>query len=602
MRDNRTMRMRWITVALAAACGSHHGGNGQYERFELDPALATVTVPLDGNATQAYHVYGITGSTGTDVTSSCTLTVDPAFGMFAASTLTIAAHGGKTTVTANCDGDVVVTGELVVTLDGTVVLGAAPANAPGLFTSATLGSDPTRTPPLQYPLDGAVSPVNIPPIEVQWAAAGNDLFHVAITSSFAHVDAYTTDVQATLSDTEWSAIAGTAAGDQLGFVVEGLAQAAPAMKYASAVATIDVSHDSIDKTAIYYWASSAGDIMTETFGDVNGPQVVKNNCTACHSLSRTGTRIGYSRCVANNCNNLYAGFMHFDPGTQSWVETVNADMMQIHGSYTTFAPLGNPFSTDDQSLAIVSMVNGTLSLYDPDTGAAIASNLDAVTQPPGGSALMADWSADGSSIVFASTPNPGQWIDLSGSSIAVSTYSFTNGQHVFGTPHPLVTGTITLPTGAYTNFFFPSYSPDNALIVFDAAHSAWRDAMNAYTPAARLMLADPGGAGVRDLAALNGGASVDNTWAHWAPTISSDYYWIVFSSERDYGHEVTAANTNPTCINVGVHQCKQLWIGAISKSKLAAGVDPSAPPMWLPGQDFRTDNISPYWTVPAGVF
>ena len=597
------MRMRWITVALAfaAACGAHHGGNGQYDRFELDPALATVTVPLDGTATQAYRVYGLVGSTGTDITSTCVLSIDPAFGTFTAATLAIAPHGGKAIFTANCDDAVTVTGQLVVTLDGTVIVGAAPMNAPGLFGAATLGSDATRTPILQYPLDGAVSPVNIPPIEVQWAAANNDLFHVAITSAFAQVDVFTTDVQATLSDAEWTSITGTAAGDQLAFAIEGLAQAAPQTKYASAIATISVSHDSIDKTAIYYWASSAGDIMTQTFGDVNAPQVVKNNCTACHSLSRTGTRIGYSRCVAGNCGNLYAGFMHYDAPSQSWVETVNADMMQVHGSYTTFSPLGNPFSSDDQSLAIVSMVNGTLSLYDPDTGAAIASNLDTITKPATGSALMADWSAGGNSIVFASTPTAGQWIDLSGSSIAVSSYSFANGQHVFGTPQMLVTGTLNLPTGAYTNFFFPSYSPDDALIVFDAAHSAWRNGTDAYMPAARLVLADPGGTFVLDLAALNGGAATDNTWAHWAPTISSDYYWLVFSSERDYGHEVTAANTNPTCINVGVHQCKQVWIGAISKSKLAAGVDPSAPPMWLPGQDFRTDNISPYWTRPVGI-
>ena len=52
----------------------------------------------------------------------------------------------------------------------------------------------------------------------------------------------------------------------------------------------------------------------------------------------------------------------------------------------------------------------------------------------------------------------------------------------------------------------------------------------------------------------------------------------------------------------GVRQCKQIWIGAISKERLASGgglIDPSAPPMWLPGQNHRTNNISPYWT--AGV-
>jgi hypothetical protein len=28
-------------------------------------------------------------------------------------------------------------------------------------------------------------------------------------------------------------------------------------------------------------------------------------------------------------------------------------------------------------------------------------------------------------------------------------------------------------------------------------------------------------------------------------------------------------------------------------------MDPSAPPMWLPGQNALANNISPYWSVPA---
>jgi len=27
--------------------------------------------------------------------------------------------------------------------------------------------------------------------------------------------------------------------------------------------------------------------------------------------------------------------------------------------------------------------------------------------------------------------------------------------------------------------------------------------------------------------------------------------------------------------------------------------DPSAPPVWMPGQDLGADNISPYWTLPT---
>ncbi len=601
--------MRSTRLALAvilSGCGSHHpGGDAGFGNLEVDPPLATLTVPLGGTATQGYTVYSVEGSKKTDITMDCTLTVDPSFGTFAAATLTVAPHGGKTLVSATC-GTATGTSELVVNLTGTIVVGTAPPGAAATFGAATVGTDPSRQPPIQYPLDKAVSPRNIPPIEIQWAAAGNDLFHVALASSFLAVDVYTTDVQATLNAADWESVASSAAGDTLQIAVEGLAQASPATKYAGAPVAIGMSQDVIDRTAIYYWASSKGDIMSQTFGDVGAPSVVDGNCTACHTVSRTATRIGYSRCVNNDCNTLYEGFLKYDRTNNVWNEQVNANNEAIHGSFATFSPVGYPYPTDDQSLALVTILNAQgnafLELYDPDSGMPVASNLDSVVNVGTGSWLMPDWSPDGTRVVYTSTPNVGQWIDLSNGTITESTYTYNAGQHVFGPPQIIVPNPQTLPNGSYTNFFFPSFSPDGQLVVFNAAREAWRNSTSAKGTGARIMLAQSSGQWVTDLTAMNGGF-VDNdiTWAHWAPTQSSDYYWIVFSSEQDYGHEVTAANTNPTCKNVGVQQCKQIWIGAIARNKLTGAIDPSFAPMWLPGQDTQADNISPYWSIPAGL-
>ena len=610
--------------AIAASCGSEEGGTASniggssgssgdasvdapaYTSVSVEPAQVTLTVQLGGTASQAYKAFATIDGQQTDVTDQCGWSVaDSSFGTFAGATLGVADRGGTTTVVASCGG-ASGTSALTVKLTGNVVDPSAPANAETLFTSATAGTDPARTPAIEYPLDGAVAPRNIPSVEAQWTAAGNDLFHVTVSSTHLDLHVYTPSLEATFSQSQWESVTETVSGDTLTYTVEGLSTAAPADKFASTPVVLNLSNDRIDNTAIYWWASSKGSLLEQVFGETDAPGSVKGSCTSCHSLSRQGTRIGYSRCVGGSCSELYGGFLKYDSTTKTWVESVDADSKPFKGSYSTFAPLGNPFPTDAQSVALFALAAGNLELYDPDTGAVVPSNVaTASVQDPSDptktrTATMPDWSPDGNTIVFASTPNAGQWIDISQSAIATMSYSYAGGTHTFGSPSLIVSGTITLPSGTYDNFFFPSWSPDGNLIVFNAARAAWRNSTDAASPGQRLMLTDKAGSWHIELEKMNGTGDLDITWPHWAPSVSQDYLWIVFSSQRDYGHRVTAANSDPSCIANGVKQCKQIWIGAIDKKKLATpGVDPSAPPVWLPGQDIDADNISPYWTLPA---
>jgi len=614
-----------LSVAIAAAapassCSSGGAGNtaggggdagggagGGSGAVTVEPASVELTVPLGGSTTQDYKAFTSVGGQKKDVTDTCSFYVDAAFGSMVGAQLVAAPHGGKTTISADCGAGLKGDSQLGVQVKGTVVSGSASEQAANVFSNAQLTDDPARTPTLLYPLDHAVAPLNIPPIEVQYQAAQNDLFHVTLASTFLSVDIYTTDITATLSAADWTAVAGTAAGESLAISVEALAQAAPTQKYASGPVTLKLSHDTIDKTALYYWASSQGNVMSQVFGETSAPTAVKGDCTSCHSVSRSGSRIGYSRCVGGDCAKIFVGFMRYDKNTKQWVDKVDANNMAIPGSYTTFSPVGYPFPADDKSVAIVTTNTAHFELRNPDTGELLPSNISEVANhgPAGAprAALMPDWSPDGKRIVFSSTPYPGQWIDLSEGAIALMDYTYNAGQHVFGEPSLLVTGPIQLPNGTYNNFFFPSFSPDGNFIVFNGARTTWRDGVNAAAPGQRLFLADTKGTFTVDLAEMNGQGDLDITWPHWAPGDTNDYLWVVFSSERDYGHKVTAANSNPACKQNGVQQCKQLWIGAIDKQKLAtmggAAIDPSAPPVWLPGQDIGADNISPYWTVPT---
>ncbi len=616
-------------ISLAAACGSDdgevasnsggagggggkptEGGDGQVlSNVTVEPPSVTLTVELGGTAQQTYKAFAQVDGKQTEVTDQCVWSVATEFGAFAGASLALKAHGGTTAVTASCSG---ASGQsqLTVKLTGSIVDPSAPAGVEGLFSAANVGVDASRTPLIEYPLDGAIAPRNIPSVEAQWAAAGNDVFHVVMTNQHMELHLYTQALEAQLTELQWQSVTATIAGDAVTYQVEGLDSANPASKYQSTEVSLNLSKDSIDDTAIYWWASSQGELIEQTFSETDAPTSIKGSCTSCHSVSRSGKRIGYSRCVGNDCNELYGGFLRYDETQKAWVEAVNADNKQIKGSYSTFAPVGYPFADDSQSVALFALADNNLELFDPDTGSVAPSNVAAVSrQNPTDpnqlrTATMPDWSPDGKTIVFASTPTPGQWIDIGQSAIATMGYSYNAGQHVFGSPQFIVSGSISLPSGTYDNFFFPSFSPDSQLVVFNAARGPWRNFTNAGSPGQRLMLTDVAGTWNVELAAMNGQGDLDITWPHWAPGASDDYLWIVFASQRDYGHRVTLANTNPSCVGNGVMQCKQIWIGAIKKSQLPApgssiAVDPSAPPVWMPGQDINANNISPYWTLPA---
>jgi hypothetical protein len=281
------MRSSLAVLFLAVcACGSDDAP-GAVDRLELEPAAADVAVEIGATVDQAYAVIAVRGTTRTDVTAGCGLTVDPGFGTFAGGVLTVPARGGRATVTATCP-DGVATGSLQVTVTGRVIAPGAPADAPAIFAGATATTDAVRTPLIEYPLDKAVSPRNIPPIEAQYTRAGNDLFHVALSSSFATIHIYTAEAESLLTEADWAAVAQTAAGEDLAFVVEGLLQADPAVKFTSSTTTVTMSTDTIDQTAIYWWSSNQEKILTQVFGQTDAPDDVKAECTSCHALSRSG--------------------------------------------------------------------------------------------------------------------------------------------------------------------------------------------------------------------------------------------------------------------------------------------------------------------------
>src|SRR6185369_3810064 len=90
-------------VCALASCGNNGGSGDDYDSIAVEPAFTTLTVPLGGTGMQEYKVYGVTGSSKTDITSKCQLGIDPEFGNFTDATATVFPRGGKTTITATCN-------------------------------------------------------------------------------------------------------------------------------------------------------------------------------------------------------------------------------------------------------------------------------------------------------------------------------------------------------------------------------------------------------------------------------------------------------------------------------------------------------------------
>ncbi len=136
---------------------------------------------------------------------------------------------------------------------------------------------------------------------------------------------------------------------------------------------------------------------------------------------------------------------------------------------------------------------------------------------------------------------------------------------------------------------FPTWSPDSKWIAFGRATQArTRGAQG------ELWLTDTSGTQQIQLAQACGVGelSADQSSACYEPTFMPEerggYFWLVFVSERVYGNTLTDI--------VVASRRKQLWVTAIDASP-DAGVDPSRPAFWLPGQELNNQNMRGAWAL-----
>jgi hypothetical protein len=511
-----------------------------------------------------------------------------------------------------------------------------------------------------YPLDNALVPPNMSVISVMWTPFGPPFteFEVDFENSVTDMRVVTKCTAQTM-DTEqpsqasggcelqldpnmWKFVSSQNRGaDPVTITVRGTTDGTCANTSANQTHLSFGLNDMLG--AIYYWKSTVtangvgGQIWVKSFGDTNPETLVTNQlmatCNGCHALSRDGQR------MAINSDDDDSDDEYGDIGA-SLIDMTSGAVIGGGGGrgrgsmgpgFASFNPDHSQFLISN-GLGASSPPANVFFEYDGNTD----MQLSTVTVAGSTSVTMPDWSADGKTVVFVVPQVVGNWDFLRNDDdhvFGASLFTMPNtGGGAFGGATPL------LMSGGENNYY-PGYSPDGKLVVFDRAPqdtsvptvdgctgtAPMRFCPNDSfsNPAARVMLMSAaGGSTVVDLENANGSPAaspvpVSNSWPKWSPFLQGykgdQLLWIAFSSTRDYGLRVR--NHQP-----GMYQCypadsfedpgaahhqsfqpncqqPQLWMAAIDVSMAENhGKDPSHVAFWLPFQDITTHNHTPQWT------
>ena len=339
--------------------------------------------------------------------------------------------------------------------------------------------------------------------------------------------------------------------------------------------------------AVYYWTvgnfgATEGRILRliqgaerapspDNFMPNPPPRANGQRCAACHSLSGNGSRLAVSLGDGD-----FGGV--FDATRD--LRGANPPMVFRFDRpwfYASFNPAGTRlWMTDSEQRAF---------LFDAVTGAIIAPASGAIannTQP--------SWAPDNNSV--ASIVNADNAWNLTAGDLA--RFPIT-GADRFGAAVVMHRGAdlVAAPEGGRMDAY-PTFSPDSRFIAFE--HGTGVITSDVNTRGALYLISSAGGAPNRLTRASTGRNNGDAFYPNFTPFTTDGMdggiaghfarvYWLLHYTRRDYGN--AQAGTRGT-------GRRQIWVSAIS-TDVRDGVDSSAVPYWLPGQDTAQENASAFW-------
>ena len=357
-------------------------------------------------------------------------------------------------------------------------------------------------------------------------------------------------------------------------------------------------------------AGNTGAIMSLRPGQAT-PKVVVAGCRVCHAVSADGsTMVSANEPSAGTATDGVWDLKNkAAPGYQApnrtWVFgalTPDGSKFMNYGAVAnTGADPNAPWAPDVRGVGQHGNLPATL--YDTKTGAVIpTTGLGAAPYM-----MMPAFSADGKMIAFT------HYDKDQGHSVAVM--DFNNATNAFTNLRDVA----TLPAATYVGW--TAITPDDQFVFFAGGthleYSTVSDEPGAAVPA---NVSDPTSdlyiahiPSLTEVAAnqLNGKTAAgtsylpfpDDVDLNFEPTILPEavggYFWVVFTSRRNYGNLV---NGDPYIGTAGAPSArKKLWVAAINiqnpEQPYTKAVDLTHPAFYLEGQELASGNMRGFWSL-----
>lgn len=483
---------------------------------------------------------------------------------------------------------------------------------PEIFLADTL--QPTTgagSPELLYPPDGALAPADFPSITVQYLA--DDPGQVGIVrfqSDAARFDFLFNPTAALVG--EGYAVLLDKAGYHLLPAING------ANQYEVTVLAVSTSGSKVTGTprvsegrsftvttqeaggAFYYWNTGGinGSIRYLELGQEEPKPVMLpvGGCVGCHSISPEADVIAVSPFIGDGFSqfNLVLG----DPITGKeppWLALAAKD--QISKSFTVAPAFSKKYWTDQDKRIVVPSSGGLGGggLFSIDLIVGAVKKL--VKGGDFGSPAFPAWSPNGAEVVYTSGPPGGMAAFAINEPCRIFKVPYNDGEG--GTAQPL-------PGADQEGIlqYYPAFSPDGLWVIFNRASDIGTSCPQAGASSGAansggtydnclaevFMVSAAGGSPLR-LNNANGTDSpgVTNSWPTFGVTLGK-YYWIAFSSRRDYGFLHKGTATEPAA--------PQIWVAGVDPSRLLQGMDGSFAALRLPYQEIGSGNHIARWGVP----